>query len=129
VIVETPHRNLGRDYIMIFDEAGGVPLEFPHRTPLPMPQRAPGCCARCGYFVVPLADPTEGLPRNQKVTFSWFLAVDELREKGHGYRCAALSCAECYVSGPPVPRHPDGSLDIRCLLCGEAVDPYVEDRA
>src|SRR5437660_9343946 len=33
VIIETPGRNLGRDMIMIFDEADGTPIEIPERTP------------------------------------------------------------------------------------------------
>lgn len=53
VIVETPQRNLGRDMIMIFDEADGSLVEIPERTPLPEPTPSPTHCARCGYPILP----------------------------------------------------------------------------
>src|SRR5689334_7462922 len=34
-IVETPGRSVGRDMVMIFDEADGSVIEIPDRTPLP----------------------------------------------------------------------------------------------
>lgn len=89
VIVETPYRNLGRDMIMIFDEADGALVEIPERTPLAELTASPTHCARCGYPIMPCSsnfefpcdDPDCGHPWH---TVDFAQTADEVIRAGGG---------------------------------------------
>ncbi|MFC4008582.1 hypothetical protein ACFOY2_15230 [Nonomuraea purpurea] len=103
VIVETPYRNLGRDMVMIFDEADGALIEIPERTPLPELRASPTHCARCGYPILPCShvefscdDPDCGHPWH---TADFGQSADEVILAGWGYRCTkcrSAACRACY---------------------------------
>jgi hypothetical protein len=103
VIVETPQRNLGRDMIMIFDEADGSLIEIPARTPLPELTPSPTHCSRCGYAILPAESvpfPCDGV----NCGHPWHTAdfaepADEVIRAGWGYRCTkcrSAACRACY---------------------------------
>ncbi|GIJ46078.1 hypothetical protein Val02_29640 [Virgisporangium aliadipatigenens] len=124
VIAENPEGNLGRDLIMIFEEADGAPVEIGERSPLPAPRHSDEDCARCGYPVIPGALPELDGAATVRVA----VALDGMARDGSGFRCAdcgALGCAWCYRA---VPQRTDGSghADPRCWLCGGRVDVLVE---
>ncbi|GAB2944949.1 hypothetical protein ACFMQL_33325 [Nonomuraea fastidiosa] len=104
VIVETPHRDLGRDMIMIFDEADGSLIEIPERTPLPQPTPSPTHCARCGYPVLPVTDVTPSSCGDPDCGHPWHTAdfawsADRVILAGAGYRCTqcrSAACRACY---------------------------------
>jgi hypothetical protein len=145
VIVETPRRNLGRDMIMIFDEADGSLIEIPERTPLPRPTASPTHCARCGYPVLPVTDvapsscddPDFGHPWHT-ADFGW--SAERVILSGAGYRCTqcrSAACRACYdatggaqttitrgfVRGEDDGRsHPSDAILMRlCWICGSPV--------
>jgi hypothetical protein len=99
VIVETPHRNLGRDMIMIFDEVDGSLIEIPPRTPLPELTPSPTHCSRCGYAILPAqfkSFPCDG----EDCGHPWHTAdfaesADEVIRAGRGYRCTKCRSAAC----------------------------------
>jgi hypothetical protein len=118
VIAENPQGNLGRDLIMIFEEADGTFVEIAERSPLPAPRFSREDCARCGYSVIPARDPGPGV--------KWFVALEEMEMDGHGFQCwscGALACARCYRSVPQ-DREPDGHVDLRCWLCDTRADVF-----
>ncbi|MEU6715037.1 hypothetical protein ABZ897_26535 [Nonomuraea sp. NPDC046802] len=103
VIVETPYRNLGRDMVMIFDEADGTLIEIPERTPLPELRASSTHCVRCGYPILPSShvefscdDPDCGHPWH---TADFAQSADEVILAGWGYRCTkcrSAACRACY---------------------------------
>ncbi|WP_028921905.1 hypothetical protein [Pseudonocardia acaciae] len=103
VIVETLGRNLGRDMIMIFDEADGSLIEIPERTPLPEPTPSTTHCARCGYPILPCRRVESGCD-DPDCDHPWHTAefaegADELIRAGRGYRCTRCrsgACRACY---------------------------------
>mgnify|MGYP003603641985 CR=1 FL=1 len=115
IVVETPEGNLGKDLIMIFNEATNTRIEFGERRQLEKPATTPGRCARCGYTV--LTAGAVGIAPG--VTESYTLVLhDELKEKGVGFVCAkckTLWCPFCVSSGEPV-----------CATCGERMRLYTE---
>lgn len=126
VIAENPQGNLGKDLIMIFEEADGAFVEIAERSPLPTPRLSAENCARCGYSVLPASPPGLSGVSQDRVTVHWLLALSEMERDGHGYRCrscGALACARCYRSVPQR-REPDGQLDLRCWLCGGETEVF-----
>jgi hypothetical protein len=124
VIVETPHRTIGRDMIMIFDEADGSMIEIAARTPLAEPQPSSTHCTRCGYPVLPAEAATE--QPNTIVEFAQ--SPEDLIRMGMGYRCIncdSVACAACYeVTGEnteagEIPWH-------RCWACQSPVTAFTE---
>jgi hypothetical protein len=120
VIAENPQGHLGRDLVMIFEESTGEFVEFGVRTPLPEPRFSSTDCARCGYVVIPTADPRRDFGSTAGVRI-WLVDLEGLEKHGNGYQCTscrALACASCYRAVP----QGQGELDLRCWLCGEAVE-------
>jgi CHAT domain-containing protein/tetratricopeptide (TPR) repeat protein len=90
LVVETPEGVLGRDLLSIYDEKSGEAIELAERLPLPTPIRSATRCSSCGYVVLPV-----------NPNFSdWvqIVPLEDLREKGLGFRCPAcevLWCGRC----------------------------------
>jgi hypothetical protein len=128
VIAENPQGNLGKDLIMIFEEADGAFVEIAERSPLPAPRRSTEDCARCGYSVIPASHPgTIGIDTGEGAV-EWLVALDDMEMSGHGHQCLscrALACARCYQSVPQS-LGPGGQLDLRCWLCGGGTDVFTE---
>jgi hypothetical protein len=148
VIVETPGRNLGRDLIMIFDEADGSMLEVPERNPLPDLRPSTTRCARCGYAILPATlppsqQPEEHGPFTYRAVFFGQPPHDVIR-MGWGYRCIRCrsgACESCYQATiddmGPVPEsttvvytagkqlHDDG-LFRTCWVCHNPVTAFTE---
>lgn len=149
VIVETPQRNLGRDMVMIFDEADGSLIEIPERTPLPVPTPSPTHCARCGYPILPCThlefrcdDPDCGHPWH---TADFAQSTDEVIRAGWGYRCTqcrSAACRACYeatgsenltttrgflLDPGDVQPHPADEITLRlCWVCQSPVTIFDE---
>jgi hypothetical protein len=124
VIVETPHRTLGRDMIMIYDEVTGSMIEIAARTPLPEPQPSPTHCIRCGYPVLP-ANATDDEPGT---IIAFAQSPAELVYNGMGYRCTSCgsaACAACYqVTGENTVA---GEITWhRCWACESPVTAFTE---
>ncbi|MQA93412.1 MAG: hypothetical protein GEV11_01805 [Streptosporangiales bacterium] len=142
VIVETPERNLGRDMVMIFDEADGAMLEIPSRTPLPELRASATHCSRCGYPILPCTlvgpgctDPDCGHAMHVN---DFAQSTFEVIVGGFGYRCISCdsaACRACYeatgekvsstaafrpAANPDLP-HPGG--DVRVFLCWACDSP------
>ncbi len=109
VVVETPEGCLGRDLIMIFDEANSERIEFGIRNPLPELTKSKTHCTRCGYPVVPagrwIVSPEEPIP------------LDQMREQGAGFYCST-----CLTSWCPFCVTADSAGT--CQLCGAHMDIY-----
>ena len=115
IVVETPEGNIGKDLIMIFNEATNTKIEYGERRPLDKPCMTPGRCVRCGYTVLPAG--AVGIAPGVTETHT-LLLLDELKEKGVGIVCAkcrALHCPFCVGTGEPV-----------CPTCGERMSLYTE---
>ncbi len=135
LIVETPQRNLGRDLIGIFDEKSEEQIEFPERTPLREPVPSRTNCARCGYVVLK-SDARQNLEAfaesftSDPFTVKIFTSLDELMERGFGYRCtgcSSLACASCYRSTQgAIARTATGGLRLTCWVCGGPVELFGE---
>jgi hypothetical protein len=129
VIVETPGRDLGRDMIMIFDEADGSLIEIPERTPLPELQPSTTRCARCGYPVLPaqaMNDEPVG-PPGSIVVVQFPQSPEEVVQKGMGYRCTSCrsaACAACYQATNE--NTDDGTLVHSCWVCNSPVTSLTE---
>ncbi|WP_131786759.1 hypothetical protein [Protofrankia symbiont of Coriaria ruscifolia] len=88
VIAETPAGNLGKDLIMIFEEADGRFVEIAERSALPSPRRSDEDCARCDYSMMPAGAPEPiGDVDGEHVSVTYYLNLEELELKGHGFRC------------------------------------------
>jgi hypothetical protein len=148
VIVETPGRNLGRDLIMIFDEADGSLLEVPERNPLPDIRPSTTRCARCGYAILPATlapapEPEEHGPFTYRAVFFGHPPTEVIR-MGWGYRCISClsgACESCYQATiddmGPIPEsttvvyspggqlHDDG-LFRTCWVCKRPVTAFTE---
>ena len=109
VVVETPEGSLGKDLIMIFEEANGHRIEFGVRKPLPKPKKSRTHCARCGYPVLPAGREPAG------VNVTEFVVLDEMKAQGVGFYCSA--CRTCWC---PFCVSAD-SLET-CQLCGARMD-------
>lgn len=123
VIAENPQGNLGKDLIMIFEEARGNFVEIAERSPAPRISRED--CARCGYTVLPVDGASRSSLTVRGADVRRYVALDDLERGGNGFRCgscAALACAHCYRATGPEQRS-DGSLVIHCWLCGAEVKP------
>jgi hypothetical protein len=116
-IVETPEGNIGKDFILIFDEGTTVPIELGQRKPLAAPQKAEGHCCKCGYPVIPFAEPPVAASSSGHVTRC--VVTSQAKESGAGYACpscGAICCALCAApEQSPV-----------CVLCGGSMQPYEE---
>jgi hypothetical protein len=116
-IVETPEGNIGKDFILIFDEKDSSTIELGQRKPLPKPQKSAGRCCSCGYPVIPYRKTPAFGPSVGRVTE--FIIIAEAKESGAGYvcdSCVAICCAFCAT--------PEKSP--RCALCGSKMNPYDE---
>ncbi len=87
LIVETPEGNFGKDLIMIFHEGSSEKIEFGIRLALPKLTKSKTHCTRCGYPVLPAG---AGIPGAKE----WIL-LDEMKEKGIGFRCSECGTAWC----------------------------------
>lgn len=115
IVVETPEGNIGKDLIMIFNEATNTKIEYGERRPLDKLCTTPGRCVRCGYTVLSAA--AVGIAPEVTETYT-LLLLDELKEKGVGFVCAkcrALHCPFCVGSGEPV-----------CPTCGTTLTLHRE---
>jgi len=111
VIAETPDGSIGRDLTVIFEEKTGRILEFGKRKQLAQPQKSDTHCATCGHFLFPT-----------KITpcVTYFLSIEELKEKGYGFKCGSCQaelCAYCIKLGV------EGQIPA-CLLCGNTKAIY-----
>src|SRR5205807_3829377 len=68
VIVETPQGNLGKDFVLIFDEKTQETIELARRKPLASLKKSMTHCCRCGYPVLPLARSPDYRPQIGSVT-------------------------------------------------------------
>lgn len=128
VIAESPQGNLGKDLIMIFEEEDGAFVEIAERSALSAPEFSRENCSRCGYSVIPAASPFEGFSSDEPGVVTLILDLQSMEQSGQGYQCTScdgLACARCYQVTPHT-RAPDGSLDLRCWLCGNEVDLFTE---
>jgi hypothetical protein len=114
-IVETPQGNIGKDFIMIFDERTQDMIELAVRQPLKTSTKSASHCCRCGYAIIPLR-------RTQSYgdgvgAIHEFVIVSEMKKQGTGFacpQCRALCCAICATpSDAPT-----------CPLCRAKVSPY-----
>ena len=115
IVVETPEGNIGKDLIMIFNEATNTKIEYGERRPLDKPCTVPRRCVRCGYTVLPAG--AVGIAPGVTETHT-LLLLDELKEKGVGLVCATcktLHCPFCVGSG-----------ELVCPTCRERLSLYTE---
>lgn len=96
-IVETPEGNVGCDFIYLFEESDGKPIEFVPRPSSKSPKRSTTHCAWCGFVVVPYE---MDLPTGTgSVELYWTLdEVAELGTTGRGLvcnECSLLHCIPC----------------------------------
>ena len=116
-IVETPEGNVGKGFIMMFEERSGAMIELAERRPLRRPRKSTSHCCRCGYPVIPLGRSS---PNEARVGALYELVVlSEMKKQGTGFVCSechALCCAIC-ASPPDSPA---------CPLCREKLEPYRE---
>lgn len=123
VVVETPEGNVGRDFIYIFRELDGTPIEHGPRSPLPEPVSSTTHCAWCGFYVEPF-DTSSGMPNNTgPLELELFLAVDDILNNGGGFRCKGcdlLQCGWCSGLTPGL-----GEREVRCRSCGAAMHPHL----
>ncbi|MFJ8827801.1 hypothetical protein ACIREE_39475 [Streptomyces sp. NPDC102467] len=117
LVVETPQGNVGRDLVCLFDERSGAVIEFGPRTPSQHPRQSPTHCAWCGVYVVPF-DVPEYAVRNAS-TLSVYLAIDEARDRGHGWHCRACALLQCVFCCDPT--------DMRCRGCGSQLTEVVKE--
>lgn len=123
VIAENPEGNLGKDLIMIFEEADGSFVELAERSAAPRGTRQD--CGRCGYPVLPVSETAGSSIVFADRAVQRYFALDELERGGHGFRCRscrALGCAHCYRAANP-PQLSDGSLVLHCWICRSEVEP------
>lgn len=129
VIIETLGRNIGRDLIMIFDEADGTLIEIPERTPLPDLQPSTTHCARCGYPVLTIVNHPDP-PDDPRKIVVFTESPDEVVLKGWGYRCTGCSsaaCAACYrATGQNTETTAEGVQWYRCWVCESPVTALIE---
>ncbi|GAB3645497.1 hypothetical protein [Glycomyces tarimensis] len=128
VIAENPQGNLGKDLVMVFEEADGAFVEIAERTALPTPRYSSEDCARCGYSVIPAASPGFSDSSEEHGSTWWFLSLEDMEMGGHGEQCkscGALGCARCHRAVPQQ-RNADGSLDLRCWMCDGEMDVFTE---
>jgi len=111
IICETPQGNIGKDMIMIFDEASGERIEYGERKSLPELRKSKTLCARCGYPVLP-AGPTPAGSTD-------LVLLDEMKEKGVGCKCSSCSTAWCPFC---VDKH---KPDV-CAICGSKMTLFRE---
>ncbi|OGU29297.1 MAG: hypothetical protein A2057_09240 [Ignavibacteria bacterium GWA2_35_9] len=120
LIVETPEGNLGKDMIMIFNEATQELIEYGERNPLPELSKSKTNCARCGYPVLPMdneeqstkkSSPFEMLLKGlQKESVEPFVPLDDMKLQGHGFFCP--TCQTCWCSFCV------SETKLRCDICG-----------
>ncbi|HEX4223009.1 MAG TPA: hypothetical protein VHZ97_11635 [Pseudonocardiaceae bacterium] len=96
-IVETPEGNLGCDFIYIFRESDGTPIELVTRRPNQQPTPSESRCAWCGYFIKPYMIPVD----DQTIgSLQMYFTHDDLRQLVHvggGLRCRSCSLLQCAV--------------------------------
>ena len=116
-IVETPEGNIGKDFILIFDEKTSSTIELGQRKPLAQPRKSPGRCCNCGYPVIPYDKPPDLGASLGRVTA--VVIIDEARENGAGYACDSCGAICCAICARP-------EKSPRCVLCGSELSPYHE---
>jgi hypothetical protein len=123
-IVETPQGNVGCDFIYLFEEADGKPLDFAPRARLeqaPTPSKTH--CAWCGFFVVPYE---RKLPRNAAAV-QFYLTHDELAElakTGEGLACRDCGLVTCILCTGLDPAG-GNTAEPRCRACRGGLDVFV----
>jgi len=114
-IVETPEGNVGKDFILIFDEKTQETIELGRRKLLSKPKTSVGRCCSCGYPVIPYRKAPDLRLTIGKV--KTFLIIAEAKKNGAGYvrrSCGAICCAFCATpESAPL-----------CVLCKREVIPY-----
>ncbi len=114
-IVETPQGNIGKDFILIFDEKSGDTIELGQRKALPQPKKSASRCCSCGYPVLPYGTIPDFGPAVGSITR--VVLVSEAKKNGAGYSCGscrAICCAFCAT--------PEKSP--RCPFCGNEMQPF-----
>lgn len=116
VIVETPEGSLGKDLIMVFDEANSQRIEFNARNPLPELTKSKTHCTKCGYPVLPAGRWPGGMNVKELVL------LEEMKEKGIGFYCS-----RCQTSWCPFCVNDDAAET--CDICGGRMDIFRESEA
>jgi hypothetical protein len=125
VIAENPQGNLGKDLVMIFEEADGAFVELAERSPAPV-NVSFGDCARCGYAVIPASAPGSAAIHYGDGQVRWSVSLDQMEMTGQGFKCTscgALICAAC-CRAVPQQAAPDGRLELGCWICDRPVDVF-----
>lgn len=122
MVVETPEGNVGRDFIYIFHEPAGTPIEHGPRPPLPEPAPSTTHCAWCGFYIEPI-DMSSPVP-DSTATVELFLSVQDILKAGYGFRCKSCDLLQCGLcSGLATGVTESGGREARCRSCGAAM-PY-----
>lgn len=120
MVVETPQGNIGRDFIYIFHEPAGTPIEHGPRPPLPEPVASSTHCAWCGFYVGPF--DVSQMP-GSATTFALHLTVDDILNNGGGFWCKPCDLLQCcWCSGLTTS---SGEREARCRSCGTAMHSHV----
>jgi hypothetical protein len=116
-IVETPFGNMGRDFIYIFNERDGSPIELGERPLSANPTPSSTRCSRCDFVVVPM---DYELNERQVGSVELVLGRKQLRklvQTGGGFRCDSCSLLQCAVCSGLA--SPDWTVkNHRCQTCG-----------
>ncbi|HJP80722.1 MAG TPA: hypothetical protein VJ914_41015 [Pseudonocardiaceae bacterium] len=124
-IVETPEGNLGRDFIYIFRESDGTPIELVSRDQNTRPTPSDTRCAWCGYFIKPSMVPINEDNVGSLYTYHVYDDLRSLVKVGGGLRCEGCSLLQCAVcNGLASPSWQPEQL--RCRACGENLTMYQE---
>ena len=116
-IVETPEGNVGKDFILIFEEKTGETVELGQRRMLAKASKAPGRCCCCGYPVLPYSKIPDFGPSIGRVRT--YVILSEAKKNGAGFACSSCGAICCAFCGTP-------EKSPLCALCGNKMLPYNE---
>jgi hypothetical protein len=124
VVVETPEGNVARDFIHIFDEPAGTPIEYGPRPSLSEPVPSTTHCAWCGFYIEPI--DLSSLP-DSVGTVQVCLTVQEVLSGGTGFRCKSCDLLQCGLcSDMATEAAESGVRAVQCRRCGTAMHSHLK---
>lgn len=120
VVVETPEGNIGRDFIYIFHEPAGTPIEHGPRPPLPEPVPSTTHCAWCGFYIEPIdmSSPMQG----SSATVKLYLSIEDILRAGYGFQCKSCGLLQCGLCTDLATDASESERrEARCRSCEEAM--------
>jgi hypothetical protein len=112
IIVETIEGNLGKDFIMIFDEETQEKIEYGIRKPHNKYHSSKTHCACCSYPVL----PAKSFP--EYITIG-YISPEDMNNKGMGFYCVNCKTVWCAICGN------ENELKY-CKICEKEMDFYWE---